>query len=233
MFFGYSLEEIVTMTKDVLDPLMDTPVGSVLALITENILIFLAVAGVFGIFLCFFGLRLLKFTVSCCGAGGGAWLGLFVTNFLAEKGIPMPEFVPWIVMAVVGLIGMALALKLSKLGIVVAVAFLLVTLVSPLVPASILTQLSTAFNFTVTADMVGVVVGLIGGLLSLIFVNPAIRFCTAVGGGVLCGGAIVGALVHFEIIQKLPLAPEILVYVLAGAFAIFGLIVQFKRKKSD
>ena len=152
-----------------------------------------------GLVLALFGYRLLKLAIALIGFAAGWTAGSFLYDFVLQAGLiedptALPEYVPFIVYAVCGVICALIAYKLLNFGIFIAAAggtffFLLGisafnTLVDTIVPAEI----------EVKYLLARLAVGLIVGLLAIVFTKLILILTTSAVGGMVGGISLMVAI---------------------------------------
>jgi len=175
-----------------------------------------------GFVLCFFGYRLLRFTLGLAGFVAGLLLGLAVAGL-----IPGASQVFMIIVAVVcGIIGAVVASLLYKVGV-----FLLGAVGGLLVASIILT--ATGYN----PMLVRVLAAVAGGILTLIIERPLISILSAFAGawGIVFGAFQLLGWYHVTAGAKTPpnYGYAVLAWVVVGAV---GTAVQLRaggRRKKD
>lgn len=194
----------------------------------------LALLAIVGIILCFFGYRLFKLTLIILGFAGGWMLGSlgygFAANLLIEDASSLPEFVPFLVNLVCGVILAILAPKLFALAIFISSAvgsYILLTgvdFIKDIVDGIV--EESGETKYIIARLIVAIVIG----LLAVVLYKLAMILSTSGIGGFVAG---------FSAMDLFGLSDSVAVPVLVSvALTVIGVIVQFradrkKRKNSN
>lgn len=171
----------------------------------------LITVAVLGVLICFFGLKLVRLLATISGLAVGFLGGAYLAEYFGLEGD-----VPLIIGAVAGLILAVLGIRFYKAGV-----FWVSWILGIAGSAYIIRPEDWRFS------LVCVVIGLIVGLITLKFVEPATMLLTALFGGCAAGQATY---------IMLPLHNDIIGLAIIAAFVILGIVVQFlqesrKRKR--
>lgn len=170
----------------------------------------LAIAAAIGVLFCFFGLKMVRLWAAFFGLTVGFAGGTYVADYFGANGT-----VSWIVGAVVGLVLAFLAARFYVAGVMI-VGWILGIIISAII--------MLPKDWMQILICVGI--GLIVGLISAKFAEPATMVITAIFGGSTAGRAIFGLL---------PVDSGTIHTAITVALVIIGIILQFlmesKRKK--
>ena len=178
-----------------------------------------------GFFVCFFGHRLLRFTLGLAGFAVGLALGLAVAGLITG----INQVVTVIIGVVCGILGAALAALLYKVGV-----FMLGAGAGALVAGIVIT--ATGWHYPVLARLLAAVGG---GILTLVLERPLISVLTAFAGawGIALGAFRLFGWHHVTAGTKSPPANYGLMIACWLVLGLIGAGVQLRsvgrRKKAD
>ena len=185
---------------DYLNSLLGDPTG-VGGLISEGMKIIAAITFLFTALQCFLGYKLFKFWVAVCGFFTFGILGGVVSSTISGNA-GMTAFIA----ILSALLGAFIAFKLYKVGVFILCGFM-----------------GFLLGYVLTRTVVlGIIMALILGVLSLFFVKPVIIISTSISGGLVAGTSLT------RVLGIDSFATSIIIGVL---FAIFGMLVQFATNK--
>jgi hypothetical protein len=177
-----------------------------------------------GFIICFFGYRLLRFTLALAGFGAGLVLGLTIARL-----IPGTNQVFALVVGIVcGVLGAVVATLLYKVGV-----FLLGAVAGVLVASIILT--ATGWHYPMLARVIAAVAG---GILTLIIERPLVSILSAFAGawGIVLGAFQLFGWYHVTAVAKSPPANygyAVLAWVIVGAIGSLAQLSHGKARKDD
>lgn len=197
----------ITKYTDQIQTYTDQIKESGVALHAESIPVLVA-AIVFGLLICFFGLKLIKIWGMLVGLALGFLVGtgialVFGVEVLPAAGIGLAA----------GLIMAILSFKIYRVGV-----FALCWVIGSGIVASFINPT------TILLSSICAAIGLILAILAVIFLEPLVIIVTSLYGGLRIGLAVA---VLFN------LSPEFIGFIIGGVLALIGVVVQFLLRAKE
>ncbi len=186
---------------------------SLINTISSNLVtVILVIAMIFYLCQCLFGYKLLKF--SC--AFVGFILGLFLGYYIGKSLIGLPDFWPWIIGVILGILLLLIAFKIYLVGVFILV-FIMAASLAYYIP------FPEGDVWKVVSIIIAVAIGILAAVLAVRFNKIVIILFTSIMGSVNC-------ITNFNHLTGY-LSVTTMYYVVIAILALVGIVLQLSMNR--